>query len=203
MTNRIKLAFAAAIALIALSATGASAAEFSVANGGAVNATSSGKTTFTAGEATIACNLTLGLELSRGPIVKTAGNSVGRVRTVTWRECEGGEVGAVLALPWDLQYSSITGTLPEGVTSVKMTIVNAKFSFRLFFGLVNCLYEGPAGSILSTSLVRGTTNRYTSGALRSDETSTQRYISGPEACPRTGSMRGSFNLSAVQTITRT
>lgn len=207
MINRIKLLVAAAVALVAFAAaaTSASAAEFAVANGGAVNAVSNGKITFTAGTATIACNLTLELNLNRGPISKVEGAGVGTLvrEGVRWAECTGGNIRAVLGTPWEISYRSITGTLPSGVTAVNLNLLRTQFQFSIFFELVDCLYEGTAGSIMSTSLIRGTTERYTTSTIRSDESTTQSYVSGPESCPRTGSMRGTFNLSATQTITRT
>jgi hypothetical protein len=203
MINRLKLLVAAAITVVAFAAaaTSASAASFSVEPGGTVRAISSGKVTFTAGSTSIACNLTLELNLLRGPIEKVAGARFGTVTNVTWANCENGTVREVLNLPWELVYDSIVGTLPSGVTTVNLTVKNAQFLLSTFGGFANCLYAGDVASALGVSLVRGTTDRYTTGTLRTRETPRQRLVSG-FACPTEGSMTGTFTLSPTQTLTR-
>lgn len=196
-------ALAGAVLVLAVAAAGSLAAEFTLERAGAVNLTSNGKTTFTFGSMTTSCNFTLELELARGPISKVEGASIGSVTNVRWAECEGGRIGAVLGLPWEVTYVSISGTLPSGMTSMKIRILNWRFRFELFFGLVDCLWAGNVGMIMTVSLVRGTTDRYTSSWLRVDENETLSYVSGPEGCPRSGSFSGNFALSATQTLTRT
>ena len=202
MRSKLKLLVAAAIAVIAFAAASgvASAAEFESSPAGSDNAISEGKLTFSNSSATISCNITLAQSLVGGRIAKTAGTKIGEVTGVTWANCEGGNVRAVLATPWEIQYESIAGTLPEAVSTVNLTLKNTGFQFSLFFGLVNCLYGGDAKAILTLNHRSGAT--YTTGSLRSDETVTQSKRSGPEACPATGSMAGRFTLASTQTITR-
>jgi hypothetical protein len=204
MLNRSKLLVAAAITMVAFTAaaTNAPAAEFSVANGGMVRAISSGKVTFTLGSTTIACNLTLELNLLTGPIAKVEGARFGTATNAQWANCEGTEVLTVLGLPWDLVYDSIVGTLPSGVTTVNLTVKNAQFLLTAFGGFSECLYAGDVASALGVSLVRGTTDRYTTGTLRTRETPRQRLVRGTFGCPTEGSMTGTFTLSPTQTLTR-
>jgi hypothetical protein len=198
--SKSKLFLLAALALVALTAAAgsATAASFTISPGGAASAVSNGKVTFTAGETTIACNLTLSLELNRTAITKTAGNSVGSVTRVTWANCEGGEVAAVLNVPWAVTYQSISGTLPEGVTATGLQVTNAQFQLSVFGGFANCLYAGNQPASLGLSRISGAT--YRSGTL--SITPTSLALRSGFGCPSSGTMRGTFTLTA-QTVTRT
>lgn len=198
MLRRSKWLLIAALALVALTAasSGASAASFRISPGGAISSPSVGKLSFTGSGLTIACNVTLNGTLSNALLLKVAGTVFGAVTAVRIANCEGGNVSGVLNLNWPLKYNSILGTLPEAVTGILFDIERASFNLSTFFELVNCLYEGTAGALLSVS----GRNPYTTGGIRALETVRLPLHEG-EGCPATGSMRGSFTITA-QTITR-
>jgi hypothetical protein len=202
--SRARLLLAAVLAVIVISAAAVNGSTAGLSNepAGSSNAVSSGKATFTAGSATVACNLTLSLHWLRGPIAKVEGTTMGYVTAVIWANCEGGGIREVLGLPWDILYSSINGTLPSGVTSLNLVIDNAQWKFSGLGGFAECLYAGDMGLAMAVSLVRGTTDRYTSGVLTLDASSRLRLVSG-FACPPEGSWRGRFTLSPTLTLTRT
>lgn len=205
MLSMARASFMAACAIAAIfgAASSSIAAEFTISPAENFRAVSSGKISFTAGEATIACKLTLLLNTSSQPFVKSEG-PIASLLSLSREECTGGELETILGVPWTISYVSIAGTLPEAVTSTSLRINNARFRFSLFFGILNCLYGGNVGAILTLSYMRGSSPaRYTTSTLRADETTTQSYVSGPESCPNTGSLRGTFALSTTQTITRT
>lgn len=201
MSSKIKMLVAAAVALVAFAAASSSALGATIAQSPTTNSlVSNGKLTFSNEKATIECNVTLNTS-DTASVTKVTGASLGTVTGVSWANCVGGNVRAVLNTPWTIEYNSIAGTLPEAVTSANLTLKRTQFQFSLFFGLVNCLYEGDAPSILTLNHRTGGT--YTAGSLRADETANQRYVSGPTECPATGHMTGTFNFSSTETITRT
>ena len=195
-----KLFLLSALALVALAAaaTTATAASLQASPGGAITATSLGKLSFVAGEVRIECNLTMRGNLLTTAISKTAGTKMGEITSVTWANCVGGEVAAVLSLPWTLAYRSISGTLPEAVSAVNFTINNSSFQLSTFGGFVNCLYAG--NSEASQALTHREGAVYTSGLVRSLENALT-LREGGFGCPETGRMRGTFSQTA-QTITR-
>ena len=202
MHMKVKILMAAVVTLAALAAaTGvASAAEFSFSPGGSDDAVSEGKISFANSFATLECNLTLTLNWLRGPIAKVAGNKLGEVTSINWANCSGGNWRAALATPWEIQYESISGTLPEAVSTLNVIIKNIGMQFSLFFGLSNCLWGGDLTKILTLNHRTGVS--YTTGGQRLDETKTLGLRSGPEACPSTIAFQGRFFLASVQTLTR-
>jgi hypothetical protein len=198
-----KIVLAAALALVALFAVAASASaahNATISPGGEISTPSSGKVTFRAGEISIACSLTLS-----GTLARAIANlerpeerqSLGSVRSVSWRECSGGEVAGVLGTPWNILYTGETGTLPNAVTAVSFSIQNAQFQLSVFGGFVNCLYAGEAPVSMVTTATR-TAGTYTSGLISTVE-SAFRKVSG-SLCPESGTMTGRFTLSPTQTI---
>jgi hypothetical protein len=195
-----KLFLLSALALVALAAaaTSATAASLQARPGGAITATSLGKLTFAAGELSIECNLTMRGNLLTTAISKTSGTKMGEITEVRWANCVGGEVAAVLNLPWTIAYRSISGTLPEAVTAVNFTINNSSFQLSTFGGFVNCLYSG--NSEASQALTHRAGAEYTTGLVRSLENALA--LRNGFGCPESGRMRGTFSQT-VQTITRT
>ena len=197
-----KIVLTAALALVALFAVVSSASAFNaaVSPGGAITTASSGKVTFRAGEISITCNLSLSgsLNTSVTGIETPSGQSLGSISGVSWRECTGGEVSAVLGLNWNILYTGETGTLPSSVSSIGFTIQNAQFRLSVFGGFVNCLYAGEAPVTMSVLRTR-TANQYTTSTIRTNESSFAK-VSG-SLCPNSGSMTGTFSMSPTQTIT--
>ncbi len=195
-----KLFLLSALALVALAAaaTSATAASLQARPGGAITATSLGKLTFEAGEINIECNLTMRGNLLTTAISKTSGTKMGEITEVRWANCVGGEVAAVLGLPWTVAYSSISGTLPEGVTAINFSINGSSFRLSTFGGFANCLYTGNSNASQAVTRISGA--EYRSGLVRSLENALS--LREGFACPREGKMIGSFTQT-TQTIVRT
>lgn len=195
-----KLFLLSALALVALAAaaTSATAASLQTSPGGAITATSLGKLSFVAGEIRIECNLTMRGNLLTTAISKVAGTKMGEITAINWANCVGGEVEAVLNLPWNVIYTSINGTLPEGVTGVNFEIVNTQFELSTFGGFFACLYAGNNRAEQAVTRISGAT--YRSGLVRSLENALS--LREGFGCPSSGRMRGTFSQTA-QTITRT
>jgi hypothetical protein len=195
---RRELACAVLTALIVLLPGGGTAlAEryLSISPAGSVTASSLGKLTFTAGTTTISCNVTMRGTLEE-VVIETAGDHVGSVSEVTWATCTGGELERVLGLPWSLGYSSILGTMPNGLTGELYTINEAGMRFSILSGFVRCLYKGNVGALVALS----GTNPYRTGLITLLGTELSR-IEGGESCPVTGRLSGTLALSPAQEVT--
>ena len=191
-----------AVALVALAASSATAGAFTVSNSpaGAIAAASLGALTFSGG-ATIRCPVTLNGSLLAGPITIAAGERIGSITEVRIGTCEGGSVRRVLVesgSAWPIQINSVPSGLPNSVSSVQILVVNSKFDLSTFGGFVECLYEGSAPASLAVSTTR-TAGVYTTG-LETVLTNSERFISGNNLCPSSGSFAGSFGLTR-QTLT--
>lgn len=198
----VKALLAVAMAFTALVALSGSAAaqSGSINPGGNITSASLGKLTFDGGIAQIQCNVEMRGALRTGVIPKLAGTNIGQVTGVTISNCTGGSVIRVdLDLPWQLTYSSISGTLPNAVTGLLFYVNNASFLLSIsLLGTNNCLYRGRIGA----SIAAIGSNPYTSGlisVLSGDQNMSVTTLNG--ICPN-GTLRGSFNLTPRQTITR-
>jgi hypothetical protein len=192
----------------------ASAANVTFERAGSIEMPSSGKLTFGEGSTTIQCEFTFNGTLARGPIEATAGRQVGSITEVSINraECTGGELERVLGLPWALVYDEATPSqagLPNNITGLRLRIINFNLLLSTFFGIVNCLWAGNLGLILSVTQTRtpGLYNTPTSPLpLRADETN--RLAKNTErssgACQGTISIRSTLALNpGPQAITIT
>lgn len=193
-----KLLVTTALALVALFAlTGvASAYSAAVSPAGEISSPSEGKVSFTSGEITIRCNLTLTGELAE-TVELTSGSSMGEVSSVEWANCENGNVRAVLGLPWNLSVSATLGTLPDSGTGLQFSVDGASFQLSVFGGFVNCLYRGNALALLATNDTG--TNTYSTGNITSSANALAK-VSGA-LCPESGTLSGTFRLSPQQSLT--
>jgi hypothetical protein len=196
--SKVKLLFAAAIAIVAFAAVASSASAYraAVSRAGAISSVSLGKITFGSGPE-VECNLTLNGTLASS-VELTAGTSMGAINEVRWANCTGGTVGGVLGLPWNLSVDSIGGTLPNEATELYFDLRGSAFNLSVFFGIVNCLYAGDSSATLAVNDTG--TNTYTSGLITADETIQLPFIRGSGACPEEGGFAGTFNLTS-QTLT--
>ncbi|HYV16181.1 MAG TPA: hypothetical protein VE972_09175 [Conexibacter sp.] len=191
MSNRTKacLVLGASISLLAVGAASATATieKLIFAHSGEV--TASGTATFTAGEVTVRCRLTLTASLNR-EITPTRGEALGSVPRAVTSGCEGGERPSVtfLAPPSTLAYSSVSGSEPEALTAVLMSMNGT--SVNIASGRLSCLYRGEVG--LSAALSGA--NPYPVGTLSTLANSLS-LVRG-EGCARTGSIRASLSLAA-------
>jgi hypothetical protein len=149
--------------------------------------------TFTVGEVTVRCELTLEAELLR-EIPFRAGERVGSISRVTSSRCEEGTTATFLSFPWSLTYSSFSGTQPEGMTGMLTTMRGLSVSLRLLGGLLTCLFRGDVG--LNFELTGE--SPYEVRALTT-LSNTLSLVSGG-GCPATASMSGTFELSPAELL---
>lgn len=205
MLKKTKLAVTLVVAFAAMAAFASSAFAITatVSPAGSVNAT--GTSTFTGGSTSIRCPLTLGTNLSAGPITLARGARMGEVRSVTIGTCEGGSVESVLALPWSLTLNDTLPTLTSltttNATGALLNIVGASFNLSVFGGFVNCLYSGTAGALLTLTHTEAGSSRYTARTLRALESVELSLVRGGFGCPTTGHFAGTFTLATTQTVT--
>lgn len=197
MRIRVRLlpALLACVGVLAIG-TGSAAAtveRYVLMHPGATTATSVGAVTFTASEFTVSCPITLRGEL-QADIPPSAGEAVGSITGASAGTCEGGAV-AFLALPWPLTYSSLSGTQPEGMTAVLLTMSGVSARFTVLGGLATCLYSGEVGIDVPLTA----SNPYDVGTLVTLANTFTR-VSGGFLCPATGSMSASFRLSPAQLL---
>lgn len=195
MSKKLILGVVTAFVVLVAGASSASAFTAVVSPGGGITSVSLGTVTFSSGETTINCNLTLTGELNR-VITLVSGVELGRIRVVTARECNNGATVTILALPYNLSFNESLGTLPDNGTGTRYTVRGASFNLSLFGGFVNCLYRGEQPALLGTTDTG--TNTYRSG-LNTIIGAPLSKVSG-FGCPASGELEGSFTLTA-QTIT--
>ncbi|HEX4806891.1 MAG TPA: hypothetical protein VFU94_13415 [Conexibacter sp.] len=196
MRHTFALALTVAIAAFGLASTAAGAASLEVSPAGSIIETSLGKLSFTAGENTVECNITMSGNLLRGPIAKTSGSKLGEINSVRWANCSGGEIERVEGLPWTVSYESISGTLPERMTSVTKKVA-IDIDFSLFGSFFECEYKGIAA--FAVGLVNIASNVYKTG-LASSLQSAIPLLRG-FACPVDGRIKSQASLT-IQTVTR-
>jgi len=202
MLKQRAAALAVVAAIIAVAATGASAARFDATPGGSVTGSSVDGFTFIASGVEIDCDVTLGGSMSGATLAKTVGLKVGEVSSMRWSGCSGGEVEAVLGLPWEVDYTSFTGTLPSAVTAMNVTVVNAQIRLRVFGGLATCLYAGALEVVLTPLLLwDGSYTTWPQFEIE-EEGSELAKRSGGELCPATATAEGwiGTELGASQSV---
>lgn len=204
--NKVKLLFAAVLALLAFATVVSTASAFraTVARGGAISAASLGRITFGLGASpTIQCSMTLNGSL-RTSAELTVGETLGSISEVRIEACSTGSGWEeVLELPWPLTVKTISRGLPDSATSLEVQIRRFAIEAGALIGSSNCLYaeEGTriAGGILG--LTDTGTNTYTTGLLRLDEGVALRLFSGTFGCSSEINLRGSFRLTPQQSLT--
>lgn len=213
------------LGLLAVLAVGASAGSASAARsirispGGTVTQVSLGKVTFVSGETRIECRLTLTIRLVAGLIAPVLLIKIGEVTRVDYNECVGGEVEAILNLPWDVSLERqlltegpreercervgvlISAAPYNRVCGAVIRILRTQFQLSVFGGFARCLYEGDIGALLPLTRVSGNEREadYRMGLL-TIQPNRVRLIRG-FLCPASGEMRGTFAAaSPAQTI---
>jgi len=186
-------------AVIASAALAASADAFSarIERGGAISMPSLGKITF-GSSPTIQCSLTLNGTLANSSTIAVSAR-IGSITSINVGTCTGGWIVALLNLPWPITIHSVPSGLPDNATSLELDIREFEFLIEPFFDLRRCLYGTRAGGILALNDTG--INTYTTGLFRMNETIRLSFVSGDEACPAQGTFRGTFGLTAQQSIT--
>jgi hypothetical protein len=203
--SKLKLLFAATVAVVAFSAmvSSASAERAEIRNGGNIASGSLGKITFGNGP-TIQCSLTLNGSLTTSATI-VSGQQIGSITEVNINRssCSGGEVSGVLSLPWAITLDGVPAGLPDNATAMRVKLRRTAFRLSTFFGFINCLYAETGSTSAGGSLALNDTgtNRYTTGLLTADAAVQLPLISGGEGCPEEGSFAGTFGLTAQQSIT--
>jgi hypothetical protein len=107
--------------------------------------------TFTDEEETfrVVCELEATFRVNES-IAKTAEAAFGQITGATTRNCRGGTV-RLLGTPWNVQYDSFTGTLPE-FSSVRLRLTGVGVLFTAFFGAASCLYGGTLQATTGTEV---------------------------------------------------
>jgi hypothetical protein len=121
---------------------------------------------FSAGGATVRCNVTLEGSWESTTIAKRAGK-IGSVTGAALNSCSGGTATVLSGtLPWEVHYVSFAGTLPR-ISSVKISLIGARFAVDPEGSLPACLV-----GTTSTSPAYGFVNLSGGSVtgLRADET---------------------------------
>ena len=193
MRTTLKACALAALALLALLPAAARATEWwvEVEPEGANSWTSLGSVTFTAGAFTVSCSVTFSGELELGFVAEASAGEIadtGRFSAARWSGCTGGEINTVLALPWAVHFTEMTGTLPEAVTAEQDTIEGLAVQLTTG-GFLTCLYRGN----VPTSTSFSGSSPYETG-LTSLSTNSLTLVSGA-ACPTTARVSGTLSAA--------
>ncbi len=178
-------------ALLLLAAGSSGAATWDIVTEGSARLFSLGKATFTAGELSLECNLTLTSTFSSRDIPVREGEQLGSVTGASWANCTGGDVEAVLGLPWSITYRSVGGTLPEELTSLRATIDGFAWKLSIFGGSIECLYRGNLGLTFPLS----GRNPYRTGLLTTGLEAV-RLVSG-FGCPAEGRVSSTLGVGTA------
>lgn len=195
MSKKLILGVVTAFVVLVAGASSASAFTAVASPSGAITSVSLGTVTFSSGETTINCRLTLRGELRR-EITLVSGVTLGSISSVTAAECNNVARITILALPYTLSFTASLGTLPDNGTGTSFRVLGASFNISLFGGFVNCLYRGDQSALLATTDTG--TNTYRTG-LNTIIGVPLRKISGA-GCPAEGELEGVLSLTE-QTLT--
>ncbi len=196
--SKLRLLFAAAIAMLAFAAfaSPASADTAEIDPAGRIENVSNGKLTF-GSSITIQCDVTLNGTLAAAVNV-TVGTQIGSVTEVRVANCTGGNVSSINDLPWPIRINEIYGELLNNVEALGVDLVGSDFTLSVFGGFVNCRYEGTAEAFIE--LIDTGVNTYNVGDTIADETVALPRIGGSGLCPGSGGFAGSFDTVPDQRL---
>jgi hypothetical protein len=124
--------------------------------------------TFSAGEFSVSCPVTLEGTFtpgSFGTIAKTAGNTMARVTRTGFGTCTGGTARALAeTLPWSVKYSSFAGTLPN-ITGVTAHLIGASFLVNPRGLEMNCLGRTEESHPIDLAFERNASSEITGARL--------------------------------------
>jgi hypothetical protein len=178
---------------------GAAATTFTIIEQG-FKATSS-SVTFESLSATVRCPITLEGTFNESTFAKRERARIGVVNGASLGTCTGGTARALTeTLPWNIQYLSFTGTLPN-ITSANVRLTGASFQIAPS-GLPACLMRSTEEAPVKATFERETEHGIVSAA-RLDET-VRIALTGEGLC-RLGTARlaGSTSLTALDGRTGT
>jgi hypothetical protein len=182
MNRRIRTLWIAALIVAGVAASGgrAAAATINFSPAGGISLTSLNKITFAGGAISIRCVFTWQGSMQRSALT-TPGTEIAWLALTEIRACEGGVLTRVLGES-ELTFVSLTAT---GFEALFVFGVNLRINP---FGItVDCLYSGVPGLLIAvTSGTTGLATLLTSRLAKS---------AGPEQCPSSVTVSGSFGLS--------
>lgn len=195
---------AAGLAVVVRTTLGgsASAQSLSLDPGGAITATSVGRLTSMFGSSVdlVNCDVQLRGSLVSTPVPKASGERIGAITGTSILNCALGVSLTPLSLPWDVEYNSISGTLPDSIISIGIGIARTQFQINNVPMTGTCLYEGPFTGAVPLS---GSNPYTTSGTIANARFDLAKVSGSPIGlCANTGYVAGSLDLRPTQTITR-
>jgi hypothetical protein len=205
MLSKTKLLLVAVLALAAISfaATSASAASLQIRPGGVITATSLGKITFESNVFGLGpeCRVEMIGTLLTTVVTKVEGAKLGEITRVAMTECTGGSASPLTAF-FAIKHKFISGTLPEAVIKIALSLEGFAFLVEIPALNIRCLYVVTLGAVLALTHIGG--GSYTTGLLElvNEQTYTRITSLNASACPTTPTLFGTFR-SPIQTITRT
>lgn len=180
----------ALLAAMAMALAASSAFAMTAAPGGAITGTSLGSITFRGGEISVSCPLTLRGSVNR-EIADRAGASVGSISSGTAGRCSTGSASLLFGGgAWSIALAS--GVELRTETEGEATLTFDRIAIEIT-SLAACLYGGSLTAVLP---YQGTPFR--TGLITVTATNVRR-VSGSFLCPATGTLSGSFGITA-QTI---
>jgi hypothetical protein len=197
-STRMPLVATLAVAALLSLATSAAGADFWIEPGGSASATSQGSVTF-GSSPTIQCDVTLDGTLTESVMDTEAEGHIGAFTEVQIANCSGGNVSAVLSLPWEITLNSFEGEYPNELTNLLVDIADMSLNLSVFGGLVNCLYGGTAGA----ALVLAETEEagfYEIESVVSLEETLLPLVRGSGTCPDEGGLSAEFAFTPEQLV---
>jgi len=143
----------------------------------------SSRVTFTAGAASVTCEVTLAGTLTEEVRISSEA-TVGSITEANISGCSGGTIETPLALPWTITYSSTLGALPERATGLLLQIHGFQVRVRDSERASGCLATGVVSLLVPFSEI--STSSYLSESAEAQATI-------PCSC-KTESIRGSFSI---------
>lgn len=189
---KLLMLITAAGALLATTASTASASRGLQVTNAVALATANGTLTVNIGGINIACTVTLGISLNRS-IAKSAGVPIGTVLpspASNFSNCNLG-ITATFLSGGGITYSGFTGTLPN-ITSIG-AVINAPFLANVPFIGGSCLYTGPIAAAMNRNTLTGRIVTVNINANRSLTTPTAN-------CPNPFSLTGTLTVLPTQPI---
>jgi hypothetical protein len=208
MQGRLRLAFLALMATLALGALveTATATRLAASNQLArltwTGLTFSGGSSFGEGR----CPLTLEGTFHSRTIVKNTESLIGFITSATvGSPCTGGTASILQAsLPWHVWYDGFSGTLPR-ITEIRLRMLGVAFKVHSNLNGQECLYTATAANPFKGSVNRNTSTGVAE-SIRPNENAGIPITSGATGfaqCPTSGFVRGVSNTVGVQGNTAT
>jgi len=146
----------------------------------------------------VACAVQLTGTLRREELEMTVGKELGRFTSSRVETCSGGTLellGPRAEAPWRFTYQAFTGTLPAGMTALKVKLeeIAIQASVTIIGMAVRCLYRGTTELLMNLSA--GSEYRVGLWPIIASEF---RRSSGSALCPERATLSGTLNEGVAQ-----